>query len=150
MKKNKGDKKTRRDKNPPSGRTTRVNPQFTNIGKANFKWRITPGYIDFDHEKYGWENVPIKKFFDILIKFLHGYEDMEWQSLENRNSCHCWKIADIPSDAQKRIDEKYSDKVNDILYQIDVGELTRIIGFRDRAIFHIMWYDANHEFSPIK
>ena len=150
MAKNKDSKKPSFRKSPPDTKAPRTNKLLVGSGKSLFRWRIHPNFIDFNHKQYGWHQLSLRAFFAILVSPLHDYENMQWSDLANRQSCHTWKISDIPRDAQIRISERYSERVNDTLFQIDVNEFDRIVGYRDRSIFYVMWYVPNHIWDPIK
>jgi len=115
---------------------------------SNFIWRVHNGYIDYDHEKFGWCRVDIRYFLRKIVQSLQTYEGLTWQEVKQKNHCHPWGTDDIPKECAKRLTEHQIDVEQ--LYQIPLGNKPRIIGYKDGQIFYLMWWDKEHKFCPTK
>ena len=129
-------------KPPDSTKIPRVPDAANQLDGKLFKWRVSPNYTDYEHQEWGWGQVPITEFFDMLIDRLHNYEDMTWQDLLSRKHCHGITVDRIDNKAQDRLREVCRDI--DVLHQIDFGKLGRLWGYRDRRTFFLIWRDKKH------
>jgi len=128
---------------PNPQKKPRIQEEPEKLGSLLFRWRVNKRYVDFDHSEWGWGKLSCKDFFNMLIERLHDYEQMTWDSLSQRSSCHPMPVENIEPEAQKRLCQVCSNEV-DSLYQVDVNPKCRIWGHRDRAIFYLIWHDPNH------
>ena len=112
-----------------------------------FRWRVISKYIDYEDEEWGWGKIDIRHFFQRLLPRLHEYETMTWSELFNRQSCHAWDVNDIPGNAQRKLQGKYPE--HDTFHQIDMEKPCRLLGFRDRQMFYLIWHDPNHTICPM-
>jgi hypothetical protein len=133
---------------PAEGKRPRTTSDIKNLKNRLFKWRVSYDYIELDHAKWGWGSVDIRLFFDILTGRLHELESMAWSEVDKRKHCHPWRIDNLDSEARKAVEKHCPDR--DLLYQIDISKLGRIIGYRDREVFYLMFYDPNHEWYKTK
>lgn len=115
---------------------------------SKFAWRVHNGYMDYNHAKFGWGGVDILYFLKKVIQSLQTYEGFTWHEVKEKKHCHPWGIDDIPRDCARRLVERQIDIEQ--LYQIPLGSKPRIIGYRDRQIFYLMWWDEKHKFCPTK
>jgi hypothetical protein len=132
--------------NPQSSKTPRRLQDPISCDVQNFSWRVSNGYIDYDHPEFGWGKVQILLFLQKIVQALQGYEGLTWHEVKERGHCHPWGIDDIPRECSKRLAERQIDIEQ--LYQIGLGNKPRIIGYK--AIFYLMWWDAEHKFCPTK
>ncbi len=139
----KHNKKPRTQKLPQPHKVPRALEQPEKLGSLVFRWKVNERYVDYDHEEWGWGRLSCKQFFKILIERLHEYEQMTWDALSRRSSCHSMPVETIEQDAQKRLYEVCGNEV-DSLYQVDINPKCRIWGYRDRQIFYLIWHDPNH------
>jgi len=144
-------------KNKPN-KSKALNPQSNKIphklqdpisyDASNFSWRVHNNYMDYDHLEFGWDKVEILLFLQKIVQALQRYEGLTWHEVKERRYCHPWGFEDIPKECSRRLEERQIDI--DQLYQIGLGNKPRIIGYKDRAIFYLMWWDAEHKFCPTK
>ena len=77
-----------------------------------------------------------------------SYEGQVWHDMKRNRHCHPWGTDEIPRECLHRLEERQIDIAE--LYQIPLGSLPRIIGYKDGAIFYLMWWDKYHKFCPTK
>lgn len=111
-----------------------------------FRWRATDEYIDYNDEDWGWGQVTIQVFFQEILPRLQQYETMTWSDIFRRNSCHYWDINKMPTKARNKLKRKYPQ--HDTFHQIDILQPCRLLGWRDRQILFLIWYDPNHTICP--
>lgn len=114
----------------------------------NFSWRVHNNFIDYDHPEFGWCNVEILYFLQKIVQALQGYEGLTWREVKEKRHCHPWGVDDIPTECFNRLEERQIDIEQ--LYQIPLGSKPRIIGYKNGAIFYLMWWDKKHNFCPTK
>lgn len=143
-------KKPKKSKNlnPLSDKTPHKLQDPTSYDDLNFSWRVHNNYIDYDHPKFGWSDVKILFFLKRIVQALQGYEGMTWHMVKERKHCHPWGLDAIPRECFNRLEERQIDIEQ--LYQVSLGNKPRIIGYKDRGIFYLMWWDAKHKFCPTK
>ncbi len=80
-----------------------------------------------------------------IIPKLHELESQTWGELygQKNGSTHPMPVTKIEKEAQQRLQEIGQDQW-DTLFQINVRGGIRLWGIRDRAIFHLLWYDPSH------
>jgi hypothetical protein len=143
-----GKKKARISLVPPTGKRPRVTTEIDTLDQVLFRWRVNRNYIDLDHEEWGWGKLSIQEFFNILFDRFNNYETMTWQEIKNRKNCHPIPVQDICSKAQSRLQEMQKDI--DTMFQVDISELGRVFGYRDRMLFYLVWHDPNHTVCPFR
>ena len=138
----------RRGLSPTSVKSPRKTKDPRSYDDMNFSWRVHDGYMDYNHAEFGWANVTILLFLKKIIQALQNYEGLTWHEVKHRRYCHPWGIDEIPKECYARLEERQIDIEE--LYQIGLGNMRRIIGYKNGSIFYLMWWDAEHKFSPIK
>jgi hypothetical protein len=128
---------------PQANKVPRKLEEPEKLGSSLFRWRVNPRYVDFKHHEWGWGKLSCKDFFDILAERLHEYEQMTWDNLSQRRSCHPMPVENIKLEAQGRLCEICGNEI-DSLYQVDINPRCRLWGYRDRAIFYLIWHDPDH------
>jgi len=134
--------------NPRFDKTPRKLRDPISYDDVNFLWRVNNDYIDYKHPEFGWGKVEILLFLRKIVQALQNYEGLTWHEIKEKPHCHPWGLNDIPKECFKRLEERQIDIEQ--LYQIGLGNKPRIIGYKDRAIFYLMWWDAEHKFCPTK
>jgi len=142
-------KKPRVAQIPRVKKKPRTIEDVNSIGKAYFRWRVNNKYVDYGHREWGWGHLTCRDFFQILIERLHDYEQTTWDDLSQRHSCHPMPIENIQPDAQERLCEVCGSEI-DSLYQVDINPRCRLWGYRDRAIFYLIWHDPKHTVYRVK
>ncbi len=94
------------------------------------------------------------KHQEVLQKLME-YGNMKWGEISKqqhdksgKSKHHYLDIESLSHEAEIRINVKCLEEDTDRIYSFALQNLLRIIGIRDGAEFHIVWYDPNHEFCP--
>ena len=97
--------------------------------------------LDFDH----------KGFLDKLI----SYSGMTWAEVrrqthdDGKSKHHFIEDTDkFSPEAKGRIEKLQLWEDTDSIFSFAFDNLLRIIGIRNGEKFHVVWYDAHHEFYP--
>jgi hypothetical protein len=147
--KNKKSKIARIKESPPSDfKKPRIPLESEKWGEKLFRWRVNDNYVDMDDEEWGWGRVTINEFFLILKSALQKYEEMTWNDVLKRKSCHPLPIHEACPKAKRRFLEICPDV--DTLHQVDYSELGRIWGVKKGEYLHIVWCDNEHTVCPLK
>ncbi|MFC1967216.1 hypothetical protein ACFLV2_01025 [Chloroflexota bacterium] len=140
-------KNVRRVQTPPQ-ETKKPRIPLETWAQQPFRWKVSDNYIDMKHEEWGWGDVPIEDFFEILKKSLHKYEEMSWKDVLDRKNCHPLPLYKAVPKAKERFCEICSDV--DTLHQVDFSELGRVWGVKKGQYFQLVWHDPNHTVCPTK
>ncbi len=135
-------------KNPYSGKTARAEQNPVNYDTTRFKWLISPIYIDYDHDIYGWDRIPVQYLLGTIVTRFHTLEGQTWAEIklaDNHN--HSKPIVELEGELQSRLKERDLDHLEN-LFQISVGNVPRIFGYREKQIFYPMWWDETHSICP--
>ena len=144
----KGKPQKKRAYNPKFDRTPRKLTDPISFDDTNFKWCVHNNYIDYDHQQFGWRKVKIIHFLRKIVQLLQSYEGLKWHEVKRKPHCHPWGLDEIPKECYSRLEERQIDIEQ--LFQIGLGNKPRIIGYKTRSIFYLMWYDPDHKFCPTK
>ncbi|MFV0627030.1 MAG: hypothetical protein ACK5N8_06760 [Alphaproteobacteria bacterium] len=130
------------------------NTKVSKIGSLadnnRFKWALRSDIVDWDwrHNDFSFGD----KIKDLLIFYnkikptLDSYAQMTWDEVNLRKHCHSWDITYLHSDLIKRFKDRFrSEECSETLYQININQKHRIIGFKEGEVFYIMWNDPNHK-----
>jgi hypothetical protein len=104
--------------------------------------------MDYDHDTFGWCNCTSLNLLKHIIKELQTYEGLIWSTVKTYSHCHSWDIDRVPKHFQDRLIQRGLHV--DELFQISIGSLCRIWGFRQMEIFYPIWYDPNHDGYKVK
>lgn len=92
-----------------------------------------------------------------VLEKLIEYGNMTWaeisqqtHDIKNRTKHHFLDVNQLSPAAKRRIAAKRLEDSTDIIFSFALHNTLRIIGIRERAEFHIIWYDPNHAFCPRK
>lgn len=124
-----------------SGSTIGVKPiwRFDMIDRSG-KFAFDLSRDDFKHKE--------------VLQKLMDYGEMTWADIDRqqhdkgKSKHHYLEYNSLSSEAKERIQKRKFDEETDVIYSFALQNLLRIIGFRQGAEFHIVWYDPNHEFCP--
>ena len=103
-------------------------------------------YIDYDDEEWGWNGVPIQKFFNKCLSYLQHYEGNTWAQIKENDHCHPVPLNEIIPRAQNIILRRYGDI--DDLWQVKAEGICRLFGRKDRQKFYLIWHDEYHTVYP--
>lgn len=94
-----------------------------------------------------------KDSYEILDKIIN-YSSMTWgeiqrQTHDDKRSKHHYLSPDTLSEtARKRLIAKRLEDRSDDIFSFAFNNLLRIVGYRDKEKFYVLWYDPNHEVCP--
>ena len=133
----------------PSKTTVRVSESSENLKVLWLFDRLDKsGKFAFDISRPDFDH---KGFLDKLI----SYSSMTWSGVrrqthdDGKSKHHFLSDAGMFSDeARARIDKLQLWEDTDRIFSFAFSNMLRIIGIRDRERFHVIWYDAKHEFCP--
>lgn len=97
---------------------------------------------DFDHHEF--------------LEKMIAYSNMTWSDISRqthdsgKSKHHYLPYNGLSKDAKDRIKAKHLGEHTDAIFSFALQNLIRIIGIRDGAFFHVIWYDPRHEFYPTK
>lgn len=117
-----------------------------------FKWT----FADCLWEHDGWKDCKdLKNFAENILSKLQNFESQKWQEIidssggksEGHGNNNHFIIGDkLPPDEKRTfIRLGYMEKYEKI-FSLRLSAKERLIGFVDLNVFHILWYDANHNF----
>lgn len=96
-----------------------------------------------------------KDFYSELMDKLISFEGMTWHQIESASggrkagtNNHFIQVSDLVKDAQKRLEELHL--YYDQLFSLRLTNKERLFGILENGVYHILWYDANHEICPLK
>lgn len=93
----------------------------------------------------------LKEIFDKIL----AYSSMTWGKIkkqthdDGRSKHHNLSVDKLTKDAVNRINIKCDDNDYDSIFSFALQNKLRIIGVREKNLFHVKWYDPNHEFYHI-
>lgn len=103
---------------------------------------------DMDMEgPFGWKQVIGRDVFrDEIFPKLRHFESMTWENIPGKQH-HAIKVKDLSKEAQDRLKEINMDDIEEV-FSFALNGRNRMIGTRDRNVFRILWWDANHHVCP--
>ncbi len=143
-KKKKLTRKPKQDQNPATLSKTPKSIS-TSVSNEHFRWDVRNA--DFDGE-YGWKKVEIKTLFREIIPKLRQFESMKWGEIEGEDS-HFVDVDKCSTEAQKRLKRIKLDDLEQ-LFSLRIGGKKRIFGWREKSVFHVLWWDPDHKVYPSK
>lgn len=91
---------------------------------------------------------------EVLSKMV-TYNNMTWTEIKmqthdstNKSKHHTLKVESLSSDARKRLSSIQMEEYADALFSFALQNKLRIIGYREKEFFHVMWYDPYHQVAP--
>ena len=91
-------------------------------------------------------------FFGEIVDKLSNYETMTWAEIDGASKSakgsrnHFIKVNRMDKRARERLDELHL--TYDEYYSIALTGKARLFGVLESGIFHVLWYDQNHEVCP--
>ena len=121
--------------------TDNLNPiwVFDKIDR-NGKFAFDVNRQDFDHK-------------EILAKMI-DYESMTWSEIKQqthdhgKSKHHLLSGDGLSDEAKDRLRSLNLEESSDTLFSFALQNLLRVIGIRDKNLFHVLWYDPKHEVYP--
>lgn len=111
------------------------------------------GVSDDDSCDWTWKLEPQE--LQELLGFLAASSGRTWAEIEadrtgnkqRHKKHHDHDVSDICAQARARLYE-LTDESYDKIMRLRYGGEKRLWGFRDRALFHIVWVDLHHQVYP--
>lgn len=129
----------------------------TQYEKTRFKF--SSSQIDLDVGPQcgcAWEWGPGNLIWRDVLHYLNDFSGKTWAEIEaertggrNRHKKHhSMEVASLPKEARNRLGQHLGDDAPDTLFRFRLSGTNRLWGIRDGAIFHILWFDADHQVYP--
>lgn len=128
-------------------------PQNTSIIHETPIWRFDlidrGGKFAFDLSRQDFD---AKTVFQKLI----DYGCMTWGEIDRqqhdrgKSKHHYLSVESLSEDAKASIKSRQLEDETDAIFSFAFQNMLRVIGIRQAADFHIVWYDPRHEFCPSK
>ena len=136
-----------------SGRNT---PQKELKGIDKVSERPFQRSLEYCHwEHRGWNDVTLSSFANRIIKKLKDCEGQTWHEIETASggkthgsNSHFISGDKLPKQEKKYFMEQGYMRNFEKVFSFRLSGKERLIGFRDKAIFVVLWYDPCHEFFP--
>ncbi|MBR5913977.1 MAG: hypothetical protein IKZ58_06415 [Selenomonadaceae bacterium] len=102
------------------------------------------GIFSFDLSR---KDLDIENLFQKILEF----STMKWCELfptdKRKSRHHTLSKESLSKQALERIEVLKLDEDTDSIFSLALNNKARLIGIRNGAVFQVIWYDANHEFS---
>jgi len=136
----------------PQAKTVRVGVDPSDIFQMLMDW------TDSDADRQGdWSWGPrdwsVADWDGIIHPKLVNFKTMKWFEIEaavsgtGHRMHHSMEIERICDECQDRLLEL--DKIDGDIYRFRLGNRRRLWGFRIVSVFHILWYDPEHNVYPV-
>lgn len=115
-------------------------------------WKTSYPSWAFDRLDCSCEKWSVSSCKDICNKILFklkSFEEMTWDAIlkqthdDGKSSNHYLNIEDLSKDASEKLARLHVDF--ELLFSLRLQNTERLIGLLDDGVFHIIWYDQNHE-----
>ena len=123
--------------------------------KNKFEWN--PDTASLAHPKFGVHLIEHGDLWHSVLSKLQNFAGMTWNEIlsqthdRGKSSNHGLDPNDgLSTDGQSAWDLADQDLKDMQLVSLRLNNLERIIGFRDGAVFHVIWYDPKHDFVKVK
>lgn len=91
-----------------------------------------------------------KEFIDKIVSYsAMTWADIKKQTHDNgKSKNHNLDEGKLSVDAIKRLEKLNRNEESDSLFSFAFNNMLRIIGIREKEVFHVMWYDNEHRVCP--
>lgn len=128
---------------------------------------MTNKSTDNEHPVWSFDNIDRdgKFAFDVersdfqhkeVIRKIIDYSSMTWSEIKRQThddgkSKHHFIVRDkLSKEANDRFSNKRLEEDSDSIFSFALQNKLRIVGIRRGKVFHVLWYDPNHEVCPSK
>lgn len=127
-----------------SPKATRKQEDRNSYLQKNPTWKFQRA--DKKHERWSMKNCP--DFCADILDKLVDYEGQTWSeiTIDAKKQNHHISVSYIIKEAQKRLGELKI--IEDELFSLRLNGTCRLYGILTDGVFHIIWYDCNHEICP--
>lgn len=144
----KRDKKPKTQHDVSGKKIVREKENAEEYKSKNPVWRFHR--YDQDHPKWCLSQ---KDFYGYIISKLISFERMTWHDIEAASggrkqgtNHHFIPVSDMTKEAQQRLQD--IKVFYDELFSLRLSNIERLYGILENGIFHIIWYDPQHEICP--
>ncbi len=127
---------------------------FEDSNKEYLVWRFDkvdrngPFRFDLDREEIQRQ---CKKLLDIIMVYSYRtWNEIMQATHDEKGKHHFLNGSSLSKEAKERIRALHLEDDVDLIYSLAISNKERLIGLRKKEVFHVIWYDANHEFCPSK
>ncbi|MEI6175357.1 MAG: hypothetical protein WCS43_00580 [Verrucomicrobiota bacterium] len=85
-----------------------------------------------------------------ILERLAQFESMSWVQIKSNTGSHTVGAENIMREARQRLTERKLDEWADHLTSLRMSGKQRLWGFLRAGIFHVLWWDPEHEVFPSK
>ena len=133
--------------NQISSKQINQNQNKISFDKMNFNWKFSEKYLDLTHNSYGWDKINTTALFKTAIFGLERFEQMTWEEVKKRKHSHPLDMIYLKNN-HKGLYAYAINKGIEILFQVDVAQKERVIGYKIQDMFFPIWYDKAHTIYP--
>lgn len=143
-------KKTNRKSTAPGIKRTVQEPRKSTAGEKVI-WRFDKigraGKFAFDVHRADF------KHCEVMEKMI-AYSNMTWQEIgqqthdQGKSKHHFLSVESLSKEAVDRFEAMQLEEYSDAVFSFALQNKLRIIGLREEAHFHVLWYDPGHEVCP--
>lgn len=145
---------------PPSRKERPVAPQPKATGDmppdSKPTWSLS--HLDADHDgSWSW-NHSTPATLRQLADFLRHMEELTWAQLQThtysgaRSGTHrknkLVSVESLCGEAQRRLRDLRLDHLDE-LFEFRIGSKPRLWGFPRNGVFHVIWWDPEHQVYPV-
>lgn len=95
---------------------------------------------------FGWDHCSAEHLAKVLAR-LSELEKVRFEELAKHRD-HPLTKGKLSREAIREITDRGFEEFHDMLFSLHFDGLTRVIGFRDRSFFQLVWFDPEHQFCP--
>jgi hypothetical protein len=142
-------KKNRQPRIQPGHQSSRSPRAAHNPDDANQQTPVwTIGQFDVDGI-WGRSRIRLPEhLWDDLFAKLKSYESRTWaEIIANNKRDHAVPVARLIKPARERLNDLKLDDVDE-LFRLRLTGTQRVWGIREGRVFHLIWWDPDHEICP--
>ena len=148
-------KKSRYLNKHSSSKEKKVRIPAHGVGDSQFTW--CSKNIDLESE-WSFVKLDVKILYQKVLPTLQEFSKLTWGEIErqthgsrNKSKHHCVNIESLCDEARLRLEELDVEGIGmRPLFSLRIDGKARIYSFRDRSLFELLWWDAEHQICPSK
>jgi hypothetical protein len=83
-----------------------------------------------------------------ILEKLANLESLSWTQIQSSTGSHFVSVDNIIKQARERISALKKEQWADNLFSIRLSNKERLWGFQRSGIFHVLWWDPEHQIYP--